>query len=34
MVPHPGARRLHYWTLPDKSIELDQIGVHDDAIVA
>ena len=29
-----GARRLHYWTLPDKSIELDQIGVHDDAIVA
>lgn len=29
-----GARRLHYWTLPDKSIELDQVGVHDDAIVA
>ena len=28
----PSARRLHFWTLPDYSVELDQVGVHDDAI--
>ena len=32
-VHSPSARRLHFWTLPDNSVELDQVGVHDDAIV-
>lgn len=26
----PAARRLHYWVLPDGSIELAKVGVHDD----
>ena len=26
----PGARRLHYWKLPDGSIELASVTVHDD----
>lgn len=26
----PAARRLHYWVLPDGSIELARVGVHDD----
>jgi hypothetical protein len=26
----PAARRLHYWVLPDRSIELAKVGVHDD----
>jgi hypothetical protein len=33
-VNAPSARRLHFWTLPDNSIELDQVGVHDDDIAA
>ena len=26
----PSARRLHYWKLPDGSIELSRVGLHDD----
>jgi hypothetical protein len=26
----PAARRLHYWVLPDGSIEFAKVGVHDD----
>jgi hypothetical protein len=26
----PAARRLHFWVLPDGSIELAKVGVHDD----
>lgn len=29
----PAARRLHYWVLPDGSIELAKVGVHDDMSV-
>lgn len=28
----PSARRLHYWQLTDNTIELDQVGVHDDGL--
>lgn len=29
----PAARRLHYWVLPDGSIELARVGVHDDTSI-
>jgi hypothetical protein len=29
----PAARRVHYWVLPDGSIELASVNVHDDASI-
>lgn len=31
-VNTPGARRLHWWALPDGRIELHSVGHHDDAV--
>lgn len=32
-VKTPSARRLHFWRLPDGSIELSKVGVHDDLTI-
>jgi hypothetical protein len=29
-IKTPSARRLHFWRLPDNSVELSKVGVHDD----
>ena len=33
-VKTPSARRLHYWLLPDGSVELANVGVHDRLVIS